>query len=80
MRKIRFAGVALAGLTLFAGGYAAGQGTANKFGQPHTVLQISISSTGREQRTRNKRKCAGLKQMAAQIPGDQEYLDEGCAS
>ena len=57
-------------LTLFAGGYAAGQGTANKFGQPHTVLQVSIikyrpGTTDAQQ----EEIVQGLKQMAAQIPG-----------
>ncbi len=69
MRRIHFAGLALAGAALFAGGYAAGQ-TANKFGQPHTVLQVSIikyrpGTTDAQQ----EEIVQGLKQMAGQIPG-----------
>jgi len=61
-----FAGALLAA-ALFTGGYLAGQ---NKFGQPKTVLHISIIqwkpgvSEADKQRT-----LAGVKDMAAKIPG-----------
>jgi len=66
-RRIRNAITVFAGAALFFSGYAAGQA---HFGQPHTVLQVSIIkfrdgvSDAQAARVIN-----GVKTMAAQIPG-----------
>jgi hypothetical protein len=66
-RKLRITALALAAAALFFSGYAAGQ---THFGQPHTVLQVSLIkfndgvSDAQEQKIID-----GVKLMAAQIPG-----------
>ena len=74
MRKLYIAGATLAVVAIFGGGYAAGQGAAtrpaNRFGQPHTVLQVSIIKYRPGTTDAQKQEIVeGLKQMAGQIPG-----------
>ena len=66
-RKSRIGIIVLAAVTLFSAGYAAAQA---HFGQPKTVLQISIikfnEGVSDEQ---GQHVIDGVKQMAAKIPG-----------
>jgi ABC-type glycerol-3-phosphate transport system substrate-binding protein len=60
------AGILLA-LALFSGGYLAGQ---NKFGQPKTVLHLTIIKWNANASDADKeRALEGVKEMAAKIPG-----------
>jgi hypothetical protein len=66
-RKLRITAVTLAAAALFFSGYAAGQ---NRFGQPKTVLQISLIKFNEGVSDAQSQKVIdGVKQMAAQIPG-----------
>jgi hypothetical protein len=66
-RKLRITAFALAGAALFFSGYAAGQ---THFGQPHTVLQVSIIKFNDGVTDAQAEKVIdGVKTMAAQIPG-----------
>ena len=57
----------LAGVALFTAGYAAGQ---NKFGQPKTVIHISLIKWKADAPDAEKQKAIeGVKEMAAKIPG-----------
>jgi uncharacterized protein (DUF2164 family) len=70
-RNLRCALIAVAAITIFGGGYAAGQTTAaNRFGQPKTVLQVSIVKfrPGVSDAQQDE-VIAGLKKMAGQIHG-----------
>jgi hypothetical protein len=66
-RKSRIAVFTLAAAALFFSGYAAGQ---NHFGQPHTVLQVSlIKFNPGVTDAQGQEVIDGVKSMAAQIPG-----------
>jgi hypothetical protein len=66
-RKLRITAITLAAAVLFFSGYAAGQ---NRFGQPKTVLQISLIKFNEGVSDAQSQKVIdGVKQMAAQIPG-----------
>jgi hypothetical protein len=66
-RNLRIAAISLAAATLFFSGYAAGQ---THFGQPHTVLQVSIIKFNDGVTDAQAQKVIdGVKTMAAQIPG-----------
>lgn len=66
-RKLRITAITLAAVALFFAGYAAGQ---THFGQPHTILQVSLikfnPGVSDEQ---GQQVLDGVKRMAAQIPG-----------
>ena len=71
MRTFRYSLIAVAALAIFGGGYAAGQTTAaNRFGQPKTILQVSIVKfrPGTSDAQQDEI-IAGLKKMAGQIHG-----------
>jgi hypothetical protein len=64
---LRNAGVALIAAALFLGGYAAGQ---NRFGQPKTVLAISlIKFNPGVSDAQGQKVIDGVRDMAAKIPG-----------
>jgi hypothetical protein len=66
-RIVRRAAVALIGATLLFAGYVAGQ---NKFGQPKTVLAISlIKFNPGVSDAQGQKVIDGVKDMAAKIPG-----------
>ncbi|MGH9594899.1 MAG: Dabb family protein, partial [Bryobacteraceae bacterium] len=70
MRRNRLAIAVLATAGIFFAGYAAGEARVNHFGQPKTVLQVSIikfrdGTTDAQQ----AQMIAGLKRMAGQITG-----------
>lgn len=70
-RTFRYSLVAAAAIAIFGGGYAAGQTTAaNRFGQPKTILQVSIVKfrPGVSDAQQDEI-IAGLKKMAGQIHG-----------
>jgi len=70
MRKLRMMALMVAVGGLFLAGYAAGRTAQNKFGQPHTVLQVSIIKYAPGTTDAQKQQIVdGLKQMAGQIPG-----------
>jgi hypothetical protein len=55
--------------TLIGGGYAAGQAK-NKFGQPKTIIQVSLIKWKEGVSDADKQKALdGVKEMAAEIPG-----------
>ena len=63
----RFWAVILLALALFSSGYLAGQ---NKFGQPKTVLHLTIIKWNANASDADKeRALEGVKEMAAKIPG-----------
>jgi len=63
----RFWAVILLALALFSSGYLAGQ---NKFGQPKTVLHLSIIKWNANASEADKQRALeGVKEMAAKIPG-----------
>ncbi len=65
--KLRIAATALAVVAIFFSGYAAGQ---NRFGQPKTIIHISLLKWKAGASDADKQKVLdGVKQMAAQIPG-----------
>ena len=65
--RISLAVVAAAGL--FGAGYGAGQ-TKNKFGQPHTIIHVSLIKWKVGVSDADKQKALdGVKDLAAQIPG-----------
>ena len=65
--RFRLALALLAAAALFGGGYAAGQ---NRFGQPKTIMHISLLKWKAGASEADKQKVLdGVKQMAAQIPG-----------
>lgn len=60
-------GIALLAAALFAGGYAAGQ---NRFGQPKTIIHVvEIKWNPGVPAPEKARVLAGIKTMAAKIPG-----------
>ena len=66
-RNLRIASIAVIAAALFFAGYAAGQ---NQFGQPHTVLQVSLIKFNPGVSDADGQKVIdGVKKMAAQIPG-----------
>ncbi len=65
--KLRITLAVLAVALIFSGGYAAGQ---NKFGQPKTIIHISLIKWKADASDADKQKALdGVKEMAAQIPG-----------
>lgn len=67
-RKLRFAAAVLTAAALFGTGYAAG--AKNKFGQPKTIIQVSLIKWKADASDADKQKALdGVKQLAAQIPG-----------
>jgi len=65
--KFRIASISLIAGALFFAGYAAGQ---NQFGQPRTVLQVSLIKFNPGVSDADGQKVIdGVKKMAAQIPG-----------
>ncbi len=65
--KFRIASIVLIAGALFFAGYAAGQ---NQFGQPRTVLQVSLIKFNPGVSDADGQKVIdGVKKMAAQIPG-----------
>lgn len=65
--KFRTASIAFTAAALFFAGYAAGQ---NQFGQPRTVLQVSLIKFNPGVSDADGQKVIdGVKKMAAQIPG-----------
>jgi ABC-type glycerol-3-phosphate transport system substrate-binding protein len=63
----KFLAGTLLALALFSGGYLAGQ---NKFGQPKTVLHLTIIKWNANASDADKeRALEGVKEMAAKIPG-----------
>lgn len=65
--KFRIALAILAAAVIFCGGYATGQ---NKFGQPKTIVHISLIKWKADASDADKQKALdGVKEMAAQIPG-----------
>jgi hypothetical protein len=63
----RILGCTLTALTLFAGGYLAGQ---NKFGQPKTIIHMVILKWNPGVSDADKQSALeGVKDMAAKIPG-----------
>ena len=65
--KVRMAAAALAAGALFGAGYISGQ---NKFGQPKTIVHISLIKWKADAPEAEKQKAIdGVKEMAAQIPG-----------
>ncbi|HYL68518.1 MAG TPA: Dabb family protein [Candidatus Limnocylindria bacterium] len=63
----KFLAAILFALALFSGGYLAGQ---NKFGQPKTVLHLTIIKWNSSASDADKeRALQGVKEMAAKIPG-----------
>jgi hypothetical protein len=66
-RNLRIAFFTCLAAVLFFAGYAAGQ---NQFGQPHTVLQVSLIKFNPGVSDADGQKVIdGVKKMAAQIPG-----------
>jgi Stress responsive A/B Barrel Domain len=66
-RRLMIAGAVIGAAGMFAAGVAVGQ---NKYGQPKTVLQISMIKWKKDVPDAEKQKAIdGVKQMAAQIPG-----------
>lgn len=65
--KIRIAVAVLVAAALFGAGYISGQ---NKFGQPKTIIHISLIKWKADAPEAEKKKAIdGVKQMAAEIPG-----------
>ncbi len=65
--RLRITIAVLAAGVIFFSGYAAGQ---NKFGQPKTVIHISLIKWNADASAADKQKALdGVKEMAAQIPG-----------
>jgi Stress responsive A/B Barrel Domain len=69
-RKFQLTALALTAAIIFSTGYVAGQTTPNHFGQPKTILAISlIKFRPGTSDAQQDEIIAGLKKMAAQIPG-----------
>src|SRR5262249_54789840 len=65
--SLTIAGVVVAAAAIFGAGVAVGQ---NKFGQPKTVVQVSMIKWKKDVPDAAKQKAIdGVKEMAAQIPG-----------
>ena len=66
---VRIAVAVLVGAAIFGGGYAAGQAK-NKFGQPKTIIQVSLIKWREGVSDADKQKALdGVKELAAEIPG-----------
>ena len=66
-RSLTIAGVFVVAAVIFGAGVAVGQ---NKFGQPKTVVQVSMIKWKKDVPDEAKQKAIdGVKEMAAQIPG-----------
>ncbi len=66
---VRIAVAVLVGAAIFGGGYAAGQAK-NKFGQPKTIIQVSLIKWRDGVSDADKQKALdGVKELAAEIPG-----------
>lgn len=69
-RTSRIAAAALAATALFFAGFVAGQTALNHFGQPKTVLAVSIIKfRDGVSDAEGERVISGIKQVAAKIPG-----------
>jgi len=67
--NMRLAVTLLVGAAIFGGGYAAGQAK-NKFGQPKTIIQVSLIKWRDGVSDADKQKALdGVKELAAEIPG-----------
>lgn len=69
-RILRYVLMGVSALAIFGSGFAAGQTAPNRFGQPKTVLQISlVKFRAGTSDAQQDQMIAGLKKMAGQVPG-----------